>query len=126
MFTIEKDFTFEAAHWLPHHLGKCSRLHGHSFKATVSISSQSLQPEFQSDCGMVKDFADLKKIMEPLIKSNLDHHCLNDFIQNPTAENIAYFIFCHVSKHIENMDAISVTVHETCTARATYLHKFDY
>jgi 6-pyruvoyltetrahydropterin/6-carboxytetrahydropterin synthase len=124
MFLIEKDFSFEAAHFLPYHKGKCSRLHGHSFKATVTIASISLQENPASDCGMLMDFADLKKIMTPLIDDYLDHRCLNDFIDNPTAENLAFAIAQYVKKELaffeRQLSLIQVTVHETCTARATY------
>src|SRR5260370_5755842 len=34
---IRKSFTFEAAHVLPHHPGKCSTLHGHSYRLDVAL-----------------------------------------------------------------------------------------
>lgn len=125
MFTIEKDFTFESAHWLPYHKGKCNRLHGHSFKATVSLTCKDLQTDLASDRGMLMDFGDLKKIVSPLVDDFLDHHCLNETVcENPTAENLAMFIAQYVAKELEfferNLKNIAVTVHETCTARATY------
>ncbi len=48
--TLFKDFTFEAAHRLPHvpEGHKCGRLHGHSFMVRLEISGQrfpqSLRP----------------------------------------------------------------------------------
>ncbi|NES98612.1 MAG: 6-carboxytetrahydropterin synthase QueD, partial [Desertifilum sp. SIO1I2] len=34
---IYKEFRFEAAHHLPHHDGKCRRLHGHSWVGRVQV-----------------------------------------------------------------------------------------
>ena len=34
---IRKQFAFEAAHVLPYHTGKCSRLHGHSYRLEVAL-----------------------------------------------------------------------------------------
>lgn len=36
--TIGKTFTFEAAHHLEHHRGKCRRPHGHSYKLEVMVT----------------------------------------------------------------------------------------
>ena len=34
---IGKTFTFEAAHWLPGHTGKCNALHGHTWTVEVEL-----------------------------------------------------------------------------------------
>ena len=53
---VFKEFTFEAAHWLPNvppeH--KCARLHGHSFGVVVRVDG-----EVGPDSGWVIDFADI-------------------------------------------------------------------
>lgn len=49
VWTLRKDFTFEAAHLLPHHDGKCARLHGHSWRMTVEIQSDRLETEGPKD-----------------------------------------------------------------------------
>ena len=78
------DFRYEAAHWLPlvpegH---QCGRMHGHSYKLTVS-----LRGPVKSD-GFVVDFADVKNIVNPIV-NKLDHQTLNDIegLENPTVEN---------------------------------------
>ena len=85
------EFTFEAAHLLPNvpEGHKCRRLHGHSYRARVWVEGD-LDPEL----GWVLDFADLKKAFEP-IRKQLDHYYLNeiDGLANPTAENIARWIW---------------------------------
>ena len=68
---ISKDFGFEASHCLPRHPGKCSRLHGHSWKLTVAISGP-----VNEATGFVEDYGDLKAIIETYIISKLDHQHL--------------------------------------------------
>ncbi|VTM90831.1 6-carboxy-5,6,7,8-tetrahydropterin synthase [Raoultella ornithinolytica] len=55
--TLFKDFTFEAAHHLPHvpEGHKCGRLHGHSFMVRLEITG-----EVDPHTGWIMDFAELK------------------------------------------------------------------
>ena len=55
--TLFKDFTFEAAHRLPHvpEGHKCGRLHGHSFMVRLEITG-----EVDPHTGWIIDFAELK------------------------------------------------------------------
>ena len=39
MWTITKEFTFDASHRLPHHGGKCRNLHGHTYRPTSLIAA---------------------------------------------------------------------------------------
>lgn len=64
---IAKEFTFEASHILPNHPGKCSNLHGHSWRLIVYVEGK-VDPQ----TGMVCDYADLKAGVEPVI-GDLDH-----------------------------------------------------
>ena len=34
---VKRSFTFESAHRLPHHPGKCRELHGHSYRLVVTV-----------------------------------------------------------------------------------------
>jgi len=63
---IAKEFTWEMGHRLPFHKGKCKNLHGHSYKCLVELAGEP-DPN-----GMVLDFFDLKKIIEPIL-DELDH-----------------------------------------------------
>jgi len=54
-WTIYKEFCFEAAHILPKHNGKCSRLHGHSWLARVYVKGTKLSQGSQE--GMLIDFS---------------------------------------------------------------------
>lgn len=78
---LSKEFSFEYAHVLPWHPGKCARLHGHSGHITVSVEGR-LNPN-----GVVMDYADLSKIVKATIIEPFDHTLLNEVMENPTSEN---------------------------------------
>jgi len=80
---ISKEFTWEAAHWLPRHPGKCSRLHGHSYKAKIE-----LEGPVNKESQFVLDYGDLTSIVEPIIE-RWDHRVMNSFVRYSSAENIA-------------------------------------
>lgn len=112
---VFKDFTFESAHRLPlvpdgH---KCGRLHGHSYKVRLNLIGEI------SDLGWFIDFGDLKTVFKPIYEQ-LDHHYLNDIegLSNPTAENLARWIYDKFLPHCEYL--MSVEVMETCTCGALY------
>lgn len=114
---IFKVFTIEAAHRLPNlpPTHKCSRLHGHSFRIELHLRGPMVEPE-----GWVMDFADLKRIFQP-IYDQLDHHYLNDVpgLENPTSERLAQWLYEQVKPLVPLLHM--VVVHETCTAGARYL-----
>ena len=64
--TLFKDFTFEAAHHLPHvpEGHKCGRLHGHSFMVRLEITG-----EVDPHTGWIMDFAELKAAFKPHLRS---------------------------------------------------------
>ncbi len=120
MWIIYKEFSFEAAHQLPHHEGKCRRLHGHSFRGRVYVAADHLKTE-GSETGMVMDFSVLKAHLDPLVKNYLDHYFLNESLgmESPTSEAIAAWIF----EQLETAGVPglhSVEVLETCTSAARY------
>lgn len=73
---ITKEFSFDAAHQLPNHSGKCSSLHGHTYKLLVTVSGLIIPAIGVSDEGMIIDFSDLKKIVNDAVVSKLDHALL--------------------------------------------------
>ena len=83
-----KMYSFSASHFLPNvpdgH--KCKRLHGHNYTVEVEVRG-----EMNPNRGWVQDFGEIDKNMKPII-DQLDHHHLNDVIENPTAEMLAGWI----------------------------------
>jgi len=104
-FSITKKFEFEAAHILPNHPGKCMNLHGHSYKLEVTISTKELDSQ-----GMVMDFGDLKEIVNSHIIEIFDHSYLNDSFDNPTAEEMAKWIYSDLSVFISEAEKKRVKV----------------
>lgn len=95
--SIRKIFSFEAAHKLPNHKGKCANLHGHSYELAVTITGGIISSG--SSEGMIMDFADLSEVVEKEIISKWDHKFLNDVVDfPPTAELLAQEIFLRLKK----------------------------
>lgn len=97
MYYVNKTLEISAAHSLKlPYQSKCSNLHGHNWKITVSCKSESLDEN-----GMVVDFSKIKRI----VKDNLDHKNLNEVLPfNPTAENIA----CWICSRVDNCYRVEV------------------
>ncbi len=112
---IRKHFRFEAAHVLPHHPGKCARMHGHSYRLEVAIRG-SLQAEGPAR-GMVEDFDTIKRIVHAYATDLLDHQTLNDLIENPTAERIVLWIWERLAPHLDGLDEL--VLWETANSNAT-------
>ena len=91
---IAKEFTFDAAHKLNDYDGLCANLHGHTYKLQVVVKGKVKKS------GMVIDFADLKAVVSRKVLLKLDHSYLNETIQQPTAENIAIWIWKQLKKEI--------------------------
>lgn len=113
---LTKSFTFEAAHALPtfpegH---KCRRLHGHSFRVEVRVAGT-----VPAERGYLIDYGEIKAACEP-VQERLDHYCLNEIpgLENPTAENLARYIWDALRPALPQLAA--VTVFETCTSACVY------
>ena len=111
---IRKHFRFEAAHVLPHHPGKCARMHGHSYRLEVAIRGP-LQADGPAR-GMVEDFDCIKTAVRAYVVDVLDHQTLNDLIENPTAERIVLWIWDRLAPHLENLDEVALW--ETASSQA--------
>jgi 6-pyruvoyltetrahydropterin/6-carboxytetrahydropterin synthase len=84
---LRKEFSFDAAHKLVQYRGKCENLHGHTYRVSVEISGK---PDGE---GMIADFVKVGETVDEEIVSKLDHSYLNDIMPQPSAENIARYIF---------------------------------
>ncbi len=111
-----RDFTFEAAHRLPHapEGHKCARLHGHSFHVQIVCEG-----DVDEQTGWLLDFAEIKRVFAPHL-DQLDHRYLNDVdgLENPTAERIARWIWLRLKPELPELAQVNVA--ETCTARCEY------
>ncbi len=120
MYKLTVQLEFSAAHHLRDYLGKCSRLHGHNYRVEVTISATEVD-----DSGMLIDFGRLKQISEQVV-DELDHSLLNEhpFFQqnNPTAENIARYLYTQVAEALTDTEVslTAVRVWESATSSATY------
>lgn len=72
---VTKRFTFEMAHALRCHDGLCANIHGHSYVLDVTLAGQPADAPGQAKDGMVIDFADLKRIVKPIV-DRYDHALL--------------------------------------------------
>ena len=139
MIEITKDFAFEGAHALRGYDGKCSHIHGHSYKLSVTVQGEPLRDSSSPKNGMVIDFTDLKKIVAENILSKFDHALvlstdaplaqeinkeygnivITDF--TPTSENLVeYFAMLILEKLPKGVILKSVKLYETATCCAEW------
>lgn len=117
IYRLELEHHFDAAHYLPKHPGKCALLHGHRWEVKVIIQTTRL-----NSSGMVVDFGDIKDII-----NGFDHCCLNDIMDNPTAELIAGELWIQVSGKMADFDdAVLVTVQESPGCKITVGDSCDF
>jgi 6-pyruvoyltetrahydropterin/6-carboxytetrahydropterin synthase len=122
MITIVKEFTFDAAHYLPGHKGPCANLHGHTYRLQVGVAALSLNEQ-----GMVMDFGYLKEAVNEEILAFIDHKYLNrmgaqDFPCNqPTAERMVQWIAKRLEPCIPKGTRLAfVRLYETPTSYAEW------
>lgn len=70
---ITKQFSFEAAHLLCGHDGKCKNIHGHSYQFYVTLKGSPIDDHNNPKYGMVMDFTEIKNIVNELIIEPFDH-----------------------------------------------------
>lgn len=107
---LSKEFKFDAAHFLPNYHGKCEKLHGHTYKLRITIEGQP------NEEGMILDFVEMKKIVQEKVINKLDHENLNEIIKNPSAENIAIWIWRQLKNEL---NLFEIQVWETETSSVT-------
>lgn len=111
---------FASAHTLRDYPGACSRMHGHNWKVETEVEAVALD-----DTGMGVDFKQMK-VAANEVGDRLDHRYLNDIEPfdkvNPTAENIAAYMFREISAKLnsETVTVKAVTLWETDRACVRY------
>ncbi|MBN1116028.1 MAG: 6-carboxytetrahydropterin synthase [Bacteroidales bacterium] len=129
--SISKEFTWSMAHMLADHKGKCKNIHGHTYKMLVELERNDtgvINNKGNTEHGMVKEFDDVKKIVNDLVVDKLDHAFLywidsTDELEHdvasllkkhnrklvninyrPTAENLASDFFEKINKELKPLD----------------------
>lgn len=69
---VTKRFNFEMAHALRCHDGQCASIHGHSYVLDITIAGVPAEATGHPKDGMVIDFADLKRMVKPIV-DRYDH-----------------------------------------------------
>lgn len=108
-FCITKMFEFSASHrlnGLPEG-HQCARLHGHNYVVVLELSAG--QEEELTPTGFVRDYGDLA-VFKSWLDDTLDHKHLNDVVvANPTAENLATWLYDEWSNKIPELSGIRVS-----------------
>ncbi len=114
--TVTRIFHFDAAHHLTSYHGKCERTHGHTYRVDVSIKG-CVGKE-----GLVLDFLILKDIVNRKVITFLDHTDLNLQFSQPSAENIAIWIWDQIQDDIQQLgvELKEVRVYETPSNFVSY------
>jgi 6-pyruvoyltetrahydropterin/6-carboxytetrahydropterin synthase len=110
---LDVEFYFAAAHRLPRYEGPCFRMHGHNYKFFVAVEG-----EVDPRSGMIADFGVLKQVVQEHVLSRADHRNLNDILDNPTAENIARWIWEALAPHLPGL--CEVRLYEIPDSCVTY------
>jgi len=120
MYEICKEMSFAAAHIIRGHPGKCAQPHGHNWRVRLHVSCEGLDA-----IGMGIEFGSLKEALAGILES-LDHRDLNDLPMfqgtNPTAENMARYIFEEASRRLKQAGCrvSRVEIWETDSCSVTY------
>ena len=131
MYSVVKRIEFCYGHRLVDYEGVCRHPHGHNAVAEIEIRAEALD-----DRAMVRDFGEIKRVVEAWVKRELDHkmilrrddplvealHALGEPVYvvdaNPTAECIARLLYEQVTD--AGLPVARVTLWETPSSRATY------
>lgn len=131
MYTVTREISFCYGHRLLNHEGMCRHLHGHNGKLEITLFAESLDP-----LSMVRDFEEIKAIVQSWVTQVLDHNmllCKDDPIipmlenlgerhhviaENPTAEVISRMVFDYAES--QGLPVKRVTLWEGPKSCATY------
>lgn len=82
-------------------------MHGHSYRVELRLEGR-----VDAQSGFVIDFFDVEDAFNPIL-GKLDHQCLNEVegLENPSAENIATWIWVQIKPLLPQL--VAVVVYET-------------
>ncbi len=120
MYEVIVKTKFSAAHRLRGYDGEFERLHGHNWGASVLVEAKELDG---MEVGI--DFAALKEKTDEIL-AKLDYQNINEVPPfdklNPSAENIARWLYDNLSKEVDtdNAKVKRVQISETEDSSASY------
>lgn len=120
MYELTIETGFSSSHNIRGYDGACERLHGHNWDVEVTVEAAGLDA-----MEIAVDFRVLKEKTNKVV-DGLDHRYLNETPPfdklNPTAENIARYIYKGVAGLVNdgNVRVSRVKVWETRTSSAAY------
>lgn len=138
---VTKEFKFEMAHALWNYDGLCKNIHGHSYVLYVTVLGTPIVDENNKKLGMVIDFGDLKKIVNQVIVTDMDHSLVVSDKSNykplfetgemferhhilpyqPTCENMVVDFAQRIKKLLpESVKLYCVRLYETATSYAEW------
>lgn len=145
--SITKIVEWDMGHRVPNHKSKCRNMHGHRYRAEITIGGELCDIAGDSSEGMVIDFGDIKQIMMEEVHDVLDHGFMHyskdelcktafDAVKEhdqkiivvpfiPTAENLAGWIWQKIEGRLEKdyncmLHVIRVRLYETPNSWADY------
>lgn len=121
---IYKEFTFEAAHFLPSAQPGTpnARIHGHSFRVKVTLDGLP-----QVETGLIFHLGDVETALEA-VQEKLDHRFLNEDVEGlewPTLEHLAMWIWSQLSDQLPGLYEVAV-MRDSCGEGCIYrgsMHK---
>ena len=119
MYEVIIEKKFSSAHFLRNYHGHDEPLHGHNWRVEVRFAGGKLvQPE-----EYLVDFVEAHGVLEKII-AKVDYKNINDVApfnkRNPSAENIARWIYDELSTQLPDPKPSRVTVWETDAGAASY------
>ncbi len=108
---LRMNFPFCSSHVLPRHPGRCRNLHGHNYVLQVQVTGKT-----DPVTGMVVDFEDLEAAVKQRAVSLMDHHHLNDLMENPTAENILRWTWKRLDGAVKGLEELTLFETPDCAA----------
>tara|TARA_B100000029_G_scaffold303826_1_gene296635 strand:+ start:981 stop:1427 length:447 start_codon:yes stop_codon:yes gene_type:complete len=128
---ITKIIQWDMGHRILNHRSVCRGLHGHRYKAEITVSGALIQNSGKSEEGMVMDFSDIKKIALEEIHEKLDHGFMvwekdDELLKffgdseghkpvivpfTPTAENVAIYIYDKIKSRFKDRFGTGLHLH---------------
>lgn len=135
---ITRIIEWDMGHRVPNHESKCRNVHGHRYRAEITLEGEVIGEKGVSEEGMVIDFSHIKTIANGFIDEQLDHGYMGhekldeemlrflfarrmkwlavDFV--PTAENIAKWLLDKLAplfadKYGTGLKLYSIRLYET-------------